>query len=157
MKDLYKFKFFFLIMATMMIRMGGVIQLIINETKNTPKKIFVIDDNRFFLESLVFLLNRQNDMNVVGTHDRVQDVLERIEVVKPDVIILDMRLPDGDGITLLQEIKSNFDIPVIMLTMYEEHKEQAIKAGAFAYLIKGEGLDRLYQLIRKASKAFVNS
>ena len=77
--------------------------------------------------------------------------------MKPDVIILDMRLPDGDGITLLQEIKSNFDIPVIMLTMYEEYKEQAIKAGAFAYLIKGEGLDRLYQLIRKASKAFVNS
>ena len=70
MKDLYKFKFF-LIMATMMIRMGGVIQLIIMK-QNTPKD-FVSDDNRFFLESLVFLLNRQNDMNVVGTHDRVQE------------------------------------------------------------------------------------
>ena len=140
-----------------MMRMGGVIQLIIKEIKTTPKKIFIVDDNRFFLESLVFLLNRQNDMNVVGTHGRIQGVLEKIEAVKPDVIILDMRLPDGDGITLLQEIKSSFDIPVIMLTMYEEHKERAVKAGAFAYLVKGESLDRLYQLIRKATEAFVNS
>lgn len=96
-------------------------------------------------------------MDVAGTHDRVQGVLERIEAVKPDVIILDMRLPDGDGITLLQKIKSSFDIPVIMLTMYEEHKERAVRAGAFAYLVKGEGLDRLYQLIRKATESFVNS
>jgi len=157
MKDLYQFYFLFLIIAPVMMRMGGVIQLIIKEIKTTPKKIFIVDDNRFFLESLVFLLNRQNDMNVVGTHGRIQGVLEKIEAVKPDVIILDMRLPDGDGITLLQEIKSSFDIPVIMLTMYEEHKERAVKAGAFAYLVKGESLDRLYQLIRKATEAFVNS
>jgi DNA-binding NarL/FixJ family response regulator len=157
MNDLYEFKFFFLIIATMIVKTGGVIQLIITGTKTTPKKIFIVDDNRFFLESLVFLLNRQNDMDVVGTHDRIQGVLERIEAVKPDVIILDMRLPDGDGIALLQEIKLNFDVPVIMLTMYEEHKERAIRAGAFAYLVKGEGLDRLYQLIRKAAEAFVNS
>lgn len=140
-----------------MIRMEGVVQLITEGVKTTPKKVFVVDDNRFFLESLVFLLSRQNDMYVVGTYDRIQGVLERIQAVKPDVIILDMRLPDGNGIALLQKIKSNFDIPVIMLTMYEEHKEQAIRAGAFAYLVKGEGLDRLYQLIRKASEVFVNS
>jgi DNA-binding NarL/FixJ family response regulator len=157
MNGLYEFKFFFLIIATVIVKTGGLIQLIITGMKTTPKKIFIVDDNRFFLESLVFLLNRQNDMDVAGTHDRIQGVLERIEAVKPDVIILDMRLPDGDGITLLQKIKSSFDIPVIMLTMYEEHKERAARAGAFAYLVKGEGLDRLYQLIRKATESFVNS
>ena len=157
MNGLYEFKFFFLIIAKAIVKTGGFIQLIITGMKTTPKKIFIVDDNRFFLESLVFLLNRQNDMDVVGTHDRIQGVLERIEAVKPDVIILDMRLPDGDGIALLQEIKLNFDVPVIMLTMYEEHKERAVRAGAFAYLVKGEGLDRLYQLIRKAAEAFVNS
>lgn len=134
-----------------------MIQLTTGGKKTNPKKIFIVDDNHFFLESLVFLINRQNDMDVVGTHDRIQGVLERIEATKPDIIILDLRLPDGDGVALLQEIKSNFDIPVIMLTMYEEHKERAIKSGAYAYLVKGEGLDRLYQLIRKATGAFVNS
>ena len=128
MNGLYEFKFFFLIIATVIVKTGGLIQLIITGMKTTPKKIFIVDDNRFFLESLVFLLNRQNDMDVVGTHDRIQGVLERIEAVKPDVIILDMRLPDGDGIALLQEIKLNFDVPVIMLTMYEEHKERAVRA-----------------------------
>lgn len=134
-----------------------MIQLTTGGKKTNPKKIFIVDDNHFFLESLVFLINRQNDMDVVGTHDRIQGVLERIEATKPDIIILDLRLPDGDGVALLQEIKSNFDIPVIMLTMYEEHKERAIKTGAYAYLVKGEGLDRLYQLIRKATETFVNS
>ena len=134
-----------------------MIQLTTGGKKTNPKKIFIVDDNHFFLESLVFLINRQNDMDVTGTHDRIQGVLERIEATKPDIIILDLRLPDGDGVALLQEIKSNFDIPVIMLTMYEEHKERAIKSGAYAYLVKGEGLDRLYQLIRKATGAFVNS
>ena len=134
-----------------------MIQLTTGGKKTNPKKIFIVDDNHFFLESLVFLINRQNDMDVTGTHDRIQGVLERIEATKPDIIILDLRLPDGDGVALLQEIKSNFDIPVIMLTMYEEHKERAIKTGAYAYLVKGEGLDRLYQLIRKATGAFVNS
>ncbi|MDI3543355.1 MAG: hypothetical protein PWP57_960 [Candidatus Atribacteria bacterium] len=123
------------------------------EVKTKQKKVFVVDDNRFFLESLVFLLNRQEDVTVVGTHHRVKGTLQKIKVAQPDVVILDMQLPDGDGISLLQEIKSQLDIPVIILTIYEEGREQAIKNGAYAYLIKGGDLDTLYQEIRRAEKA----
>ena len=126
-------------------------------TEMNEKRIFIIDDNRFFLESLIFILNRQNDMKVVGAHHCAQGALQLIDTAKPDVIILDMRLPDSDGITLLQGIKSHFEIPVIMLTMYEEHKDRAIKNGAYAYLVKGGGLDLLYQTIRKATVVVVNS
>lgn len=123
------------------------------EVKTKQKKVFVVDDNRFFLESLVFLLNRQEDVTVVGTHHRVKGTLQKIKAAQPDVVILDMQLPDGDGISLLQEIKSQLDIPVIILTIYEEGREQAIKNGAYAYLIKGGDLDTLYQKIRRAEKA----
>jgi len=123
------------------------------EVKTKQKKVFVVDDNRFFLESLVFLLNRQEDVTVVGTHHRVKGTLQKIKAAQPDVVILDMQLPDGDGISLLQEIKSQLDIPVIILTIYEEGREQAIKNGAYAYLIKGGDLDTLYQEIRRAEKA----
>jgi len=119
------------------------------EVKVSQKKVFVVDDNRFFLESLVFLLNRQEDIKVVGTHHRVRGVLQKIQATQPDVVILDMELPDGDGISVLQEIKTQLGIPVIMLTIYEEGRERAMKNGAYAYLVKGEELDILYQKIRQ--------
>jgi len=121
------------------------------QVKLRQKKVFVVDDNRFFLESLVFLLNRQEDIKVVGTYRRARGVLQKIKAVQPDVVILDVQLPDGDGISILQEIKSQLHIPVIMLTIYEENREQAIKNGAYAYLVKGGELDTLYQEIRQAA------
>ena len=119
------------------------------EVKISQKKVFVVDDNRFFLESLVFLLNRQKDIKVVGTYHRARGVLQKIKAAQPDVVILDVQLPDGDGISILQEIKSQLGIPVIMLTIYEEGRERAMKNGAYAYLVKGEELDILYQKIRQ--------
>lgn len=121
------------------------------QVKLRQKKVFVVDDNRFFLESLVFLLNRQEDIKVVGTYRRARGVLQKIKAVQPDVVILDVQLPDGDGISILREIKSQLHIPVIMLTIYEENREQAIKNGAHAYLVKGGELDTLYQEIRQAA------
>mgnify|MGYP001189977820 FL=1 len=122
------------------------------KVKVKQKKVFVVDDNRFFLESLVFLLGRQEDIQVVGTHHRAKGVLQKIEATQPDVVILDMQLPDGDGISVLQKIRSCMDIPVIILTVYEESREQAMKNGAYAYLIKGGSLDSLYQKIREAGE-----
>ena len=119
------------------------------KVKVKQKKVFVVDDNRFFLESLVFLLGRQEDIQVVGTHHRARGALQKIEATQPDVVILDVQLPDGDGISILQEIKSQLGIPVIMLTIYEEGRERAMKNGAYAYLVKGEELDILYQKIRQ--------
>ena len=119
------------------------------EVKISQKKVFVVDDNRFFLESLVFLLNRQKDIKVVGTYHRARGVLQKIKAAQADVVILDVQLPDGDGISILQEIKSQLGIPVIMLTIYEEGRERAMKNGAYAYLVKGEELDILYQKIRQ--------
>ncbi|MEI6158022.1 MAG: response regulator transcription factor [Atribacterota bacterium] len=122
-------------------------------TKLQTIKIFLVDDNRFFLESLSFLLSRQNDMEVIGTSSRARGTIKLIEDNNPDVIILDFRLPDQDGISLLEEIKSHFDIPVIMLSMYEEYKERAVRNGAFASLVKGVGLDARYQAIRCAYRS----
>ncbi|HSV31922.1 MAG TPA: response regulator transcription factor [Atribacteraceae bacterium] len=114
-------------------------------------KVFLIDDNRFFLESLTFILNLKKDMEVVGTTTRGGDALLKIKELTPDVVVVDMVLPDRDGLSLLAEIREQYDIPVIMLSMYEEYRNQAIRRGAFTYLVKGEGLDQLYHAIRKAT------
>jgi len=119
------------------------------EVKISQKKVFVVDDNRFFLESLVFLLNRQKDIKVVGTYHRARGVLQKSKLLNPMLLFWMCSFPDGDGISILQEIKSQLGIPVIMLTIYEEGRERAMKNGAYAYLVKGEELDILYQKIRQ--------
>ena len=120
-------------------------------SKTESIKILLIDDNRFFLESLSFILNMKKDMEVIETSDTARGAFELIEQSKPDVVILDLMLPDMDGITLLEKIKEKYpDLSVIILTMHEGYQKQALHRGAFAYHVKGEPLDTLYDNIRRA-------
>ncbi len=113
-------------------------------------RVFLVDDNHFFLESLTFILNLKRDMEVIGTSKSGTDALNFLEQNRPDVVIVDMMLPDMDGIALLESIRKRFEVPVIILSMHEEYRNHALRRGAFSYLVKGEGLDHLYDAIRRA-------
>lgn len=90
-------------------------------------------------------------MQVIDTADSARGALEVLENNRPDIVILDLMLPDMDGITLLEKIKEKYpDLAVIILTMYEGHQKQALRRGAFSYHVKGESLDNLYEDIRRA-------
>lgn len=115
-------------------------------------KVFLIDDNRFLLESLQFLIENQPDLKVVGKSTRGRGVLNLLLELEPDVIVLDVRLQDVDGLTLLGELKKNLSIPVIMLSMYEEYREEALRRGAYAYLVKGKDAGEFYSKLREASQ-----
>jgi len=115
-------------------------------------KVFLIDDNRFLLESLQFLIENQPDLKVVGKSTRGRGVLNLLLELEPDVIVLDVRLQDVDGLTLLGELKKNLSIPVIMLSMYEEYREEALRRGAYAYLVKGKDASEFYSKLREASQ-----
>ncbi|HSV31913.1 MAG TPA: response regulator transcription factor [Atribacteraceae bacterium] len=92
-------------------------------------KVFLIDDNRFFLESLTFILNLKKEMKVVGTATQGREGLKMIEAWSPDVVLLDMMLPDQDGISVLSSIREKISIPVIMLSIHEEYRNQALRRG----------------------------
>ncbi len=115
-------------------------------------KVFLIDDNRFLLESLQFLIENQPDLKVVGKSTRGRGVLNLLLELEPDVIVLDVRLQDVDGLTLLGELRKNLPIPVIMLSMYEEYREEALRRGAYAYLVKGKDAGEFYSKLREASQ-----
>ena len=113
-------------------------------------RVFLIDDNRFLLESLEFLINSQPDLRVVGKSTGSRGVLSRLKKLNPDVVVLDVRLNNEDGLELLEKLKKELSIPVVMLSMYEEYREYALRLGAFAYLVKGKDLEELYQTLRLA-------
>ena len=114
-------------------------------------RVFLVDDNPFLLESLQFLLERQGDLKVVGKSIRGKGVITKLKRAKPDVVVLDVRLQDSDGLLLLEKIRQTLPLPVVMLSMYEEYREYALRLGAFAYLVKGKDLEELYQTLRLAA------
>ena len=114
-------------------------------------RVFLVDDNPFLLESLQFLLERQEDLKVVGKSIRGKGIIAKLKRAKPDAVVLDVRLGDSDGLLLLEKIRKTLPLPVVMLSMYEEYREYALRLGAFAYLVKGKDLEELYQTLRLAA------
>ena len=102
-------------------------------------RILVVDDHEVVRQGLVALLDRREGFQVVAQAGTVAEAIEQARRFEPDIVILDVRLPDGSGIEACREIRS--ELPktrVIMLTSYpdEEAVLSAIVAGASGYLLK---------------------
>ena len=102
-------------------------------------RILVVDDHEVVRQGLVALLDRREGLQVVAQAGTVAEAIEQARRFEPDIVVLDVRLPDGSGIEACREIRS--ELPktrVIMLTSYpdEEAVLSAIVAGASGYLLK---------------------
>ncbi|QAY72574.1 response regulator transcription factor [Agromyces protaetiae] len=109
-------------------------------------RVFLVDDHEIVRRGVAQLLDREHDLEVVGEAPNAERALARIAALEPDVAVLDVRLPDGDGITLCRDIRSRFpDIRCLMLTAYDDDDAAtaAVLAGASGYVLKtiaGTGL-----------------
>jgi len=102
-------------------------------------RVMLVDDHEVVREGLKALLNRREGMTVVGEAGSVAQSVKVAASVKPDVVVMDLRLPDGTGIEACREIRSELPgTKVIMLTSYadEEAIMSSILGGASAYLLK---------------------
>jgi len=118
-------------------------------------RIFVLDDHELVRTGLQTLLECEDDMDVVGQAATAQQGLEDIGVLRPDVAILDVRLPDGSGIEVCREIRSLYpDVACLMLTSYADDEAlfAAIMAGAAGYVLKEIGGSDLIGDIRRVSQ-----
>jgi len=114
-------------------------------------RIFVLDDEAVTVKRIVHALTR--DGYRVEGFIAGQEALERVKVEPPDLILMDIRLEDADGVQLMQHMRSIApDLPVILMTGYAsiEHAVNATKKGAFQYLAKPFKLDELRRLIQEA-------
>lgn len=102
-------------------------------------KVFLVDDHEIVRRGLIELLGADEELEVVGEAGSVAQALARIPALKPDVAVLDVRLPDGNGIELCRDLLSQFpDLRCLMLTSYtsDEAMVDAILAGASGYVVK---------------------
>ena len=104
-----------------------------------PMRILVVDDHEVVRQGLVALLGRRDEFQVVAEAGSVSEALAAARRFVPDLVVMDVRLPDGSGIEACREIRSEFpETRVVMLTSYpdEEAVLSAIIAGASGYLLK---------------------
>ncbi|HST48528.1 response regulator [Jatrophihabitans sp.] len=105
----------------------------------TPIRIFLLDDHEIVRRGIADLLSATDDMEVVGEAGTAAEALRRIPAVRPDVALLDGRLPDGSGIDVCRDIRSSYpDIRCLILTSYDDDDAlfAAVMAGASGYLLK---------------------
>ncbi|MFJ3519298.1 response regulator [Streptomyces sp. NPDC090131] len=104
-----------------------------------PVKVFLLDDHEVVRRGLRDLLDAEEDITVVGEAGTAEQALARGPALRPDVAVLDVRLPDGDGITVCRELRSRMpDLACLMLTSFDDEDAllDAIMAGAAGYVLK---------------------
>jgi DNA-binding NarL/FixJ family response regulator len=105
--------------------------------------VFLLDDHEIVRRGIAQLLESEIDIEVIGEAGTAAQALARIPALRPDVAILDVRLPDGEGVTVCREVRSAVTPPpaCLMLTSYSDDEALfgAIMAGASGYLLKQVG------------------
>lgn len=117
-----------------------------------PIKVVVADDHTLFREGVKKILSLEKDILVVGEAVRGDEVIKVVERSKPDVLLLDLRMPKGDVVQTLLDVKErNPATKVMILTAFAEDESvlNAAKGGARGYLLKGADFATLLQAIKK--------
>ncbi|MEM6884460.1 MAG: response regulator transcription factor [Verrucomicrobiota bacterium] len=115
-------------------------------------RLYLIDDHLMVLEGLKSLFSNVSDIQVCGTCTNAEDAYDEVKVLKPDVILMDIRLPGMSGIEACKLIKDSLpDIKVIILTSFLEPRmvSEAMESGADGYLLKQIDSQQLYSSVRQ--------
>jgi DNA-binding NarL/FixJ family response regulator len=117
----------------------------------TPIRLMIVDDHPVVRDGLRAILSTQSDLAVVAELENGTGIVEAVSSRRPDVILLDLEMPDVDGIEALRRLRAaGLETCVIVLTVFDtdEHILSAVQAGAQGYLLKGATRDEIFQAIR---------
>src|SRR6478672_7094473 len=126
--------------------------------KPPPRKqisIVLVEDHRMFREQLGHLLDKTDEMVVVGEADNARDGFDLIERRRPSVAIVDITLKGSSGLELLKQLRARqIEVPVLILSMHDEslYAERALHAGARGYVTKHEASEEVMIAIRQILK-----
>ena len=118
-------------------------------------RVFLVDDHRIFLEGLVRLLNDQSTIRIVGTAVDGRKAVQEIGALKPDVVIMDITMPNLNGVEATRLIKAaSPNTKVVILSMHdcEAYLRRVLEAGAVGYLLKDATAKELIMAIQKTHR-----
>ena len=118
---------------------------------NSKVQILIVDDHPMTRDGIAQLINEQTDLEVCGQASTAAEALSLTAEKKPQIIVLDLTLPDRNGIELIRDLKAiSTEIRILVLTMHDEevYGERALRAGADGYLMKVEGGRKLLNAIQ---------
>jgi DNA-binding NarL/FixJ family response regulator len=122
------------------------------KSMNTKIRILIADDHPIFREGLVELLTRQKDMSVIGEARNGEEVCELYDKLSPDILLLDLRMPEKDGLEVIKDLMSRPLKPrILVMTTYQaaEDIRLALTAGAKGYLLKEAEPAQLWDTVRR--------
>ena len=102
-------------------------------------RVFLVDDHEVVRRGVAALLDSEDDIEVIGEAGTAESAIARIPALKPDVAVLDVRLPDGNGVDVCREVRSKVPgLACLMLTSYTDDEAlfNAVMAGAAGYVLK---------------------
>ena len=107
--------------------------------ENTNIRVMIIDDHEIVRRGIAEIVDRADGLEVVAEAGAVQDAIRRAELVVPDVILVDLQLPDGTGIDIMRRLRETHPaIRSVVLTSFDDDSalSEALDAGAVAYILK---------------------
>ncbi|HEY3304238.1 MAG TPA: response regulator transcription factor [Candidatus Binatia bacterium] len=114
-------------------------------------RVFIVDDSPIVRDRLVDMLSELEAVEVVGQSENAAEATQRIRELRPDAVVLDIRLASGNGIDVLRTIKKERPgVLVIMLTLYPDpqYRESCMKAGASFFLDKFTGFEKIPEALK---------
>ena len=117
-------------------------------------KVLLVDDQTLIRQGIRLLLEIEPDIQVVGQAANGRAALEQVEVLQPDVVLMDVRMPEMDGVAATRELSAHHpEVKVIILTTFEDDETvfEGLKAGARGYLLKDISSEEMAQAVRKVA------
>ena len=118
-------------------------------------RLLIVDDHPVVRDGLRGMLERQPDFEIAGEAGDGRESVQQVKRLNPDIVLMDLRMPEMDGVAALREIKANDPgVQVLVLTTYDSDADilPAIEAGAAGYLLKDSSRQELYDGIRAAMR-----
>ena len=114
-------------------------------------KILIADDSAIVRERIFTMLSDLNEVKVIGEAQNADETVELVLKLKPDVVILDIRMP-GNGISVLPKIKDSKNAPIVIMFTnypYEQYRKKCMEAGAEYFFDKSVGIEEIIKILNQ--------